>query len=157
MEAQHRDELVRVLVKATAMVEDAGSWVRLALARDAQGRPVAADSAQAKQFCLAGAVFRATGELGLGMERELELRQLLNLVCTHIYGKGIEEYGSAEDLVEFRRYPLSYTNDALLRSAGDALRLLEKARQLLTQGEGKAAGDLGDGVELENEAVGHSP
>ena len=139
-----KQEIIAILKEADSLLSKSHGWTRLALCRNTNKRPVLISDPEAQSFCLSGSVLRA------GLDRkssEGTVRTTLNVLsklCRILYGKGIQKYGTKDDFNEFKRFPLAYTNDGLLKSPLEARKILQDAIQSLSRRSVSEMGGDGD-------------
>ena len=149
MTKELKEKAIRLIDKAIEILGDA-SWTRYCLARDRSDQPVEITSPDATKFCLTGVLHKSQLELGLDEALRRETERVLNALCRFIYAKGLKKHADRQAVTDFLRFPLSYTNDALLRTQREAVELLKNAKlalaKSLEEGKEPAAAASGTGA-----------
>ena len=136
-----KQEIVTILREADSLLKEPQAWTRLALCRDEDKKPVLVNDPAAHSFCLSGSVLRA------GLDRKSPdstvhtALNVLSKLCRILYGKGVQKYGTEDDFNDFKRFPLAYTNDGLIKSHLEARKILQDAIQSLSK---KSVSEMSD-------------
>ena len=152
-QANQKQLVLELLQGVLARLEQPGTWSRLALCRDREGKQVPVNSPNVHSCCIHGALLLTCVKTNTGKSTLRTAINVLNKLCRIVYGNGVKKHGTEDDLSEFSCFPLTYTNDSLVKNHAEAKRLLNAAiKSLADDNRKQAAGTPGQQPATSQEA-----